>query len=238
MNILSVRHIGSIILLAIMTVVAENLVFKDEAFPYEIVCQPQWVEDVKNDTLLQLRREGRKTRFKLRKYTLDSTEWDEPMLWARYQFAVDKQMAEDTFGVVLFSDTGMDMSIGDLRAFELCALYIQALGGDTVWWGQVSRWTATRKYGYYAEIITDTTDLLENIDSYEAMLDSIRIVFASSAYRVGPSIRKRAPVVPDGNRNHINDLLGRKIPLRNRCGSALLVDGRIKRLLLGERSVR
>lgn len=237
MKKLSARNIGGIVLMAVLTAVAENLIFKDEAFPYEIVCQTQWVEDVKNDTLLQLRREGKKTRFKLRKYTLDSTDWDEPMLWARYQFAVDKEMAEDTFGVVLFSDTGMDMSFGDLRAFELCALYIQTLGGDTVWWGQVSRWTATRKYGYYAEIITDTTDLLENIDLYEAMLDSVRIVFTTFAHRVGPPAGKPA-VIANSTEYHVNDLLGRKIPLQNRCGSALLVGRKLKRILLGERPVQ
>ena len=214
---------------------AETQVFQDAVFPYRISCKTEWTQEVKNDTTFQLRTTltGKKTRFQLKKYTLDTNDTRELMRWSRINFAVNREIA-GKLGTVLFSDTGINKKIGDLRAFELCALYLQTSGEkDSVWWGELSRWTEYRGYGYYIAVISDTADLIVNRAIYKTMLDSVSISGGIAALVQSNSGNTRffiSVAVP--RTGMVNDLLGRKLTRSGPGVAQLLMQQSRKRLVV------
>jgi hypothetical protein len=193
---------------------AETQVFQDAVFPYRVSCKNDWVQEIKNDSIFQLQTSliGKKTRFRIKKYLLrDTTGTRELMGWSRVSFAVNREIA-DELGTVLSSDTGINKKIGTLRAFELCALYLQKSGvSDSVWWGELSRWTEYLGYGYYVGVITDTADLIANRLAYKALLDSVSIGTTTAVSFIRQN--SAMPAVASGPFNRgggMYNLLGRK----------------------------
>jgi hypothetical protein len=216
-----------------LPVSAETQVFQDAAFPYRISCKTEWTEEIKNDSMFQLKTTvtGKKTRFQLKKYTLAPSDSREIMGWSRVNFAVNREIASG-LGTVISSDTGINKKVGDLRAFELCALYLQTIDRDSVWWGEISRWTEYHDNGYYVAIISDTADLIKNRAAYRALLDSVNITASTTVHIPQPGRNNRF-VSPDvlSQGGVTLDLLGRKFIRTGLCGTQLLVQRHRKRLI-------
>lgn len=192
---------------------AETQVFQDAVFPYRISCKTEWTQEIKNDSTFQLKTtaSNKKTRFQLKKYLLDSNETKELMRWSRINFAVNREIA-GKLGTVVSSDSGINKKVGDLRAFELIALYLQtAAGGDSIWWGELSRWTEYRGYGYYIAVIGDTADIVRNRTAYKALLDSVTIT-AGTTFSIPMSGGSQKFTLPGSTpfTGAMHDLLGRK----------------------------
>ncbi len=221
------------LLVSFLPASAETQIFQDAVFPYRISCKPDWVQEIKNDSMFQLKTtvSGKKTRFQLKRYALDTSGSRELMGWSRVNFAVNREIA-GKLGTVIFSDTGINKKIGDLRAFELCALYLQTAADDSIWWGELSRWTEYRGYGYYVAVISDTADLVKNRAVYKALLDSVSIFAGSTAIIAQPGeIHKFTSSGPALQNGALHDLLGRKYTRPGLCGTQLQVQQYRKRLI-------
>ena len=157
---------------------AENTVYMDAAFPYRIVCKTAWVQEAKNDTILILKNStpGKKTRFQLHKYSIDTGYNFENKEWSRLRWAINKELANG-IGIVKFVDTTANKKLGNYRAFELFAYFSEKTEERTIWWAEYSRWTDHDGFGYLASIIGDTADMKdpENYTSYRTLMDSINI---------------------------------------------------------------
>jgi hypothetical protein len=223
-----------LLLVSFLPASAETQVFQDAVFPYRISCKPDWVQEIKNDSMFQLKTtvSGKKTRFQLKRYALDTNSSRELMGWSRINFAVNREIA-GKLGTVIFSDTGINKKIGDLRAFELCALYLQTAADDSIWWGELSRWTEYRGYGYYVAVISDTADLVKNRVAYKALLDSVSITAGVTALipQAGrnESFAFPGPAVQSGA---LHDLLGRKFTRPGAGGTQLQVQRHWKRSIV------
>jgi len=161
---------------------ADITVFSDPVFPYRIACKTEWVQDTKNDSTFILKNSasGKKTRFQLQKYPIDTSYDVNAKEWSRLRWAVNKELAIG-MGQLIFWDTLASKKLGNYRAFELFAFFSQksdsASGGTTIWWAEYSRWTDHDGFGYLASVIGDTTDVKTNYNngSYRALMDSINI---------------------------------------------------------------
>jgi hypothetical protein len=241
METIVMRYIRGIFLLLTFTATGftESNVFLDTFFPYRVVCAPVWVEREKNDSLfiLQDSSPGKKTQMQLRRYPIDSGVISEPMNWSRLNFMVNRELASGV-GRILWEDSGSTIKLGELRAFELFALYSQKVGNNTVWWAEFCRWTERNNYGYLAVIMGDTSDLKLDLGGtasiYQSMMDSIDIMDFSTTV-VAPS-RHSSPVVIRKTQALTTgfDLLGRKEPPHKLHRSALLLRKGEKTLLLRE----
>jgi hypothetical protein len=165
-----------LIFITIFIADAEDRLLQDLTFPYRIVCNATWVEEIKNDTILVLKNSapGKKTCLQLKKYTLDTTFYFNNNDWSRLNYIVNKELAIAA-GRLIFTDTGMTKKLGNYRAFEMFASFSQKTDVDTIWWSEYSRWTDYRGFGYLASIIGDTSDMKENYASYKTLMDSISI---------------------------------------------------------------
>jgi hypothetical protein len=231
-------NISILLLVGIFAAGAENKILNDAGFPYRIVCKPEWTEEIKVDTLLQLRLSlsGKNTRFQLKKHALDSTYTSEIMQWSRINYAVNSELAKK-LGILIFSDTTKAKKLGDLRAFEIGAIYSKTLENKTVvWWGDYSRWTENRGFGYSATVICDTADLNNpaTLALYKTMLDSVFIpTDVPTMVYVKPEHLK---IGGRGSRGQVmvNDLLGRKLAVPIPFTSALVIKQGVKRVSLQE----
>ena len=216
-----------IIIAVHLLVRAENLIFSDSVFPYRIVCKPEWAEVIKNHSMFVLDNTipGKKTRFQLKKYKIDTTYNFDNKEWSRLNYAINKKMAFN-FGRLIFTDTGSAKKLGNHRAYELFAFFSQVPETDTVWWAEYSRWTDHDGVGFLVSIIGDTLDMKENYATYKTLFDSISITGITSVAR---NIRtRRRPVVRIIHTATYRirfDLLGRAIPM---------YIGRRNRLLVGK----
>lgn len=212
------RQIIKTVLIVVLTFVAagaENKVFSDAAFPYRIVCKPEWVEDGKNDSVLYLKNTGvgKKTRLKLQKYTVDSWYDLKNYGWSRFSFDINYSFILGV-GTIGFIDSTQNKKLSGSRAFEIFAYYWEKNDDGTVWWAEYVRWTDFNGVGYMASIIGDTLDIKENIrnKNYVALLDSITL----TQFTTGPVVRKNKPEIvvqqdyhPD--KNIWFDMLGRNL---------------------------
>lgn len=228
-----------LLLAGIFAAGAENKILNDAEFPYRIVCKSEWTEEIKVDTLLQLRlsASGKKTLFQLKKYELDSTYKSEIMQWSRINYVVNSELA-NKLGTLIFTDTTKAKKLGNLRAFELGALYSKTLENKSVvWWGEYSRWTENSDFGYFATVICDTADLnnTATVSMYKAMLDSVFIVDdVPTMINVSPG-----HLTIDRQRIHgqvmVNDLLGRKFAVHQvPLSGGLIIKQGVKRITLQE----
>ncbi len=225
---------GVALLAAALPLYAESCVFLDNAFPYRIVCQPEWVEALKNDSLLVLNNTspGKKTRFQLKKYLIDSTYNPDNMEWSRLNYAVNKELAT-TFGKLVFVDTGAAKKLGDYRAFEMFAFFSDSNKTQTTWWAEYSRWTEHDGYGFLVSIVGDTIDIKQNYMTYKSLFDSMSVtrmntpIVHDRAAVKRPAIRASTPLSPTRY-----DLLGREMPGFTGCGNNVLVGKTMKQCLV------
>lgn len=199
------------LLVSFLPASAETQVFQDAVFPYRISCKPDWIQEIKNDSMFQLKTtvSGKKTRVQLKRYPLDTSGTRELMGWSRVNFAVNREIA-DKLGTVFSSDSSINKKIGDLRAFELLALYLQTQASDSIWWGELSRWTEYRGYGYYVAVIGDTADVVNNRVAYKALLDSVSITAGMTPLISPRAEYARLPLSATASRiGAPHDLLGR-----------------------------
>ena len=214
---------------------ADTQVFQDEAFPYRIVCKPEWTETTKNDSMLTLNYSapGKKTRLQLKKYPIDSTYDTTTFEWSRLNYAINKELAIG-FGRLIFVDTGATKKVGEYRAFEMFAFYSESTATQIVWWAEYARWTEHDGYGYLVSIIGDTTEMRENYAVYKTLMDSISLGDLPTALLPGPDLRhQRANTLPLlSNRRqaaaHL-DLLGREVQSFSQRKNRLLVGKKLKR---------
>jgi hypothetical protein len=222
------------LLISFFPVNAETQLFQDAVFPYRISCKTEWIQEIKNDSTFQLKTTitGKKTRIQLKRYALpDSNGSREIMGWSRVNFAVNREIA-DKLGTVISSDSSINKKMGDLRAFELLALYLQTQASDSIWWGELSRWTEYRGYGYYVAVIGDTADLVNNRVAYKALLDSVSITAGVTALVPQREETIRQPLcVSQPRTGAVLDLLGRKFTRpADLSGAQLQVQRHRKRL--------
>jgi hypothetical protein len=167
-----------IVLLFVITTFAENKVFTDTTFPYRVVCTSEWVELVKNDTLLQIKNTspGKKTRLELQKYPIDSGFSENNYDWSRFRYAINLDLILG-LGKVGFVDTSSSKKLGGFRAFEIFSYHWEKTDDQTLWYAAYTRWTNVGGFGYMASIIGDTLDMKENIKNknYVKFMDSISL---------------------------------------------------------------
>ena len=209
---------------------AEMQVFENEVFPYRVVCETGWIETNSSDSLLVLdnTEPGKKTRLKLKRYTLGSTYSSEYMEWSLMNFAYSKEIAY-SFGRLIFFDTTATKKLGGHHALELFAYYTDS--SKTVWFAEYDRWTEHNGYGYLASIFGDTLDMKQNFPTYTAMIDSI-----SFSYLTVPLFRNGVEMYPLPllkNQTEMPllwyDLLGREIAIIPRYHNHLLVGKKVRR---------
>jgi hypothetical protein len=218
----------------IMVVRAENSVFTDPAFPYRIVCKTNWVQESKNDSefILKNTSPGKKTRFQLQKYSIDTGFDILNQAWARLRFAVNKQLAMN-IGRLVFVDTTANKKLGNYHAFELCAIFSDSAGNKNVWWGEYSRWTDYNGFGYIASIISSDTENVKNRDTiatYKALLDSINIS------QIGTNAIAKIPTATiqwlPASSSTWYDILGRNTHGNSQRPNAIMVKKNLKYLLI------
>jgi hypothetical protein len=203
-----------LVLLLLSTVRPENKVFSDPAFPYRVVCNPEWVEDGKNDSVLYLKNTeaGKKTRLQLQKYTVDSWYDSNNNGWSRFRFDINYSfiLGVGTIGSI---DSTQNKKLGGARAFEIFAYYWEKSDNGTVWWAEYVRWTDFNGIGYMASIIGDTLDMKTNVKNktYIALLDSITLAQFSTgnAHKNMTAIKEKQPQYT--NEPVRFDLLGRNV---------------------------
>jgi hypothetical protein len=223
--IVSMIKTGFAVLSVCVITGAQIRVFQDEFFPYRIVCKPEWVETLKNDSTLILDKvsSNTKTRFQLKKYRIDSTFDRETMEWSRLNFAINKELAVN-FGKLVFVDTGAAKKLGTFRAFEMFAFYSESTATKKVWWADYCRWTDHDGYGFLVSIIGDTIDMKQNYTTYKAIFDSLSISRIDVEIAQGgravclPATRTPLPLSPPRH-----DLLGRIVPSTIRKGNLFIV---------------
>jgi len=184
-----------LVLLSLSTVRSENRVFSDPAFPYRVVCKPEWVQDAKNDSVLYLKNteSGKKTRLQLQKYVVDSWYDLNNNGWSRFRFDINYSFIIGV-GTVGSIDSTSNKKLGGARAFEIFAYYWEKSDNGTVWWAEYVRWTDFNGIGYMASIIGDTLDLKTNVlnKTYVALLDSITLAqFATGNARKNITLIKK-----------------------------------------------
>lgn len=209
---------------------ADIRVFLDEYFPYRIVCKPEWNETLKNDSTLILDKvtTGRKTRFQLKKYVIDSTFNRQTMEWSRLNFAINKELAVG-FGKLVFVDTGTMKKLGDYRAFEMFAFFSESTATQKVWWAEYCRWTDHDGFGFLASIIGDTIEMKQNYSTYKALLDSMSVSQMHTAVVGGRSVADlRLSRDPSTRSPPRHDLLGRLLPASIKKSNQLLIDKKIR----------
>jgi hypothetical protein len=217
---------GLALLATSLATLAETAVFLDNAFPYRIVCQPEWVETAKNDTVLILTNTaaGKKTRLQLKKYPIDTSFDTQTMEWSRLNFAINKGFA-DAIGKMVFFDTVATKKLGGFRAYETFAFFSDSTTPSKIWWAEYARWTEHDGWGFLASIIGDTVDMKRNYAStYKAMLDSIGLTGLTSRVRY-PQAGPQSGLTPDRSRSVSGwyDLLGRELPAELMLKDRLLV---------------
>jgi hypothetical protein len=214
---------------------AENKVFVDAAFPYRIVCKTEWVQELKNDSLLLLKNSspGKKTRLHLQKYPIDTGYDYSNKSWSRLRFAVNKEIATN-IGQLMWFDSTVNKKLGNYRAFEICAYYSEKSASGTVWWAEYSRWTDHDGFGYLASIIGDTTDIRLNCTTmYKAILDSISIsqLTTKSLFPAAKAPRPATRLLPD----HMSGwytVLGKDVQGSGGKSRAIVVKKNAKRLFM------
>jgi hypothetical protein len=214
---------------------AETMVFQDEAFPYRIVCKPEWTETLKNDSMLTLNNSdsGKKTRLQLKKYPIDSTYDTSTYEWSRLNYAINKELAIG-FGKLLFVDTGATKKIGEYRAFEMFAFFSESTSTQTIWWAEYARWTEHDGFGYLVSIIGDTTEMRDNYIVYQSLMDSVSLGSLTTALLPGPAHRHRdahsLPFLSNRQQKAAHlDLLGREVSSFSQRKNRLLVGKKLKR---------
>jgi hypothetical protein len=203
-----------LVLLSLCTVKSENRVLSDPAFPYRVVCKPEWVVDVKNDSVLYLKNTeaGKKTRLQLQKYTVDSWYDLNNNGWSRFRFDINYSfiLGVGTIGSI---DSTQNKKLGGARAFEIFAYYWEKNDTGTVWWAEYVRWTDFNGIGYMASIIGDTLDLKTNVKNktYVALLDSITL----AQFSTGNAHKNLTPITvkqPEQTNETVwFDILGRNV---------------------------
>jgi hypothetical protein len=163
-----------------MGIHAETTVLTDEKFPYRVVCNSEWIQQEKNDTMLIIRNtaSGKKTRLQLKKYDVDSNfNWNTKE-WSRWRYVINSDMIIQ-LGKIGFVDTSASKKLGGYRAYEIFAFFWEKTDDETLWLAEYIRWTDNNGSGYMASIFGDTLDMKENIKnkSYVHLLDSISLSF-------------------------------------------------------------
>jgi hypothetical protein len=162
----------------IFALCAENAVFTDADFPYRVVCKSEWVEQIKNDTMLIIKNTtpGKKTLLQLKKYVVapgfDTSNKD----WSRFRYTINIGIITG-LGKLGFYDTTSNKKLGGNRAYELFAYFWEKTDDQTLWFAEYTRWTDFNGTGYMASIIGDTLDMKENVlnKNYVKLLDSISL---------------------------------------------------------------
>ncbi len=224
--------------LIVLSVRAETAVMVDAAFPYRIICGTQWIQELKSDSLLQLKNTatGKKTRFQLHKYTIDTVQYDSlsrtNQTWSRLRYAVNYKLAQ-TAGRVIRVDSTANKKLGKYRAFELVAYFSEKSGTGTLWWAEYSRWTDHNGSGYLASIIGDTLDILnnENFTNYKALLDSISLSRLTTTLNYSRFMETTSKSF-DKFSAHSYNVLGRDVPERLHTPAMILMKKNMKRCLI------
>jgi hypothetical protein len=230
---------ASMVFFMIVKVVwAENTVLVDPAFPYRIIYGTGWVQDVKNDSTLRLKTSapGKKTRFQLQKYVIDTSRYDSinraNLMWSRLSYVVNKELATKA-GQVIWVDSTANKKLGNYRAFELIAYYSEKSTTGTLWWAEYSRWTDHNGFGYLASIIGDTNDIMDdqNYASYKALMDSVSLSHFTTVLNNSKFILTTTKRF-DNTPLHWYNVLGRNLPQRTENPTMILMNKNSKRCLI------
>ncbi|MBN1578120.1 MAG: hypothetical protein JW913_16280 [Chitinispirillaceae bacterium] len=208
---------------------AENTLYTDNSFPYRVVCQPEWQETEKNDSVFVIEKgeRGSKVCLKLIRYHIDSSFNLENREWSRMQFSINKHWA-DNFGRLWYVDSGMTISVGSLPAYEVFSYFYQTIDSQVVWWAEYNRWIENNGAGYLVSLFGDTAEVVENFSSYKAMVDSVRLT-VSAMVREFPGGRVRYSLVRE-TPGIFYDLLGRAgIETLKHIPPGIMVGKKIKR---------
>jgi hypothetical protein len=229
----AIASVGAACFILYFSSAAETTVFIDPCFPYRVVCKTEWVQETKNDSMLVLKNStpGKKTRFQLQKYRMDTSFDVDSKDWSRLNFAVNKELAL-AMGRLVFIDTSASKKLGNFRAFEIFAFFREKSGNDSIWWAEYSRWTDHDGFGYIASIIGDTIDIKQNYASYKALMDSVTISqLTTRAIYDGRNILKssgRSVRHPSSARYTVS---GRKMPGATLCAAAIVANKNWKQCL-------
>ncbi len=147
---------------------------------------------------------------------IKSAEYNTPEEWTRAHYLAYELLVQnsyDPWGVVLYSDSSANKSIGNLWA-PLTYSHFVSTDSSLGNWREYVRFTATDHYGYEISVLSDTADMQANLGVYALMLDSMKI-HASSASQIKPyEARKyQARTVNPVYREIVVDPLGRVVTL-------------------------
>lgn len=182
-----------------------------------------------------------KSQVSIVRHAYASADFSTPESWTRANFIAYKLCIEysfDPFGALLYYDTASTVRQGISWAAESYATFMTidtTLGA----WSEFTRFTARNGYGWELYAIGDTTDMMNNIGAYSAILKMITLPGDTNVKIVSRDASSTSVIYatrsPSGRQEVMVDPLGRarlSVSCRGAAPSGIFIRPHLRRLTL------
>jgi hypothetical protein len=193
-----------------------DTLFVHAGFGATVYLPDNWVLEQKSDSQIILYDQSWTfgSHLSVMRHNRISAYFPTPEEWTRAHFVAYKMVCENTltpWGAVLYYDSSITSRQGNLWAPELYCTYF-SLDTTVGAWSEYIRFAASGDYGYELYAMGDTTDMLNNVPTYAAILQGIeipgysadRVYYSAYPDNFRAALKKPSP-------QYMHDMLGRSM---------------------------